>query len=124
MHEVVEYTGRLHSVVLLRHVLIILPVLAFGPILWAISIGALVVWLALLRQETTKIVVTDRRMIIKRGLRLTVHINVRQIESIDVTQSYLGMVPAEPYPSAAPGEAENRRRPSLIRFDLGLIWVR
>ena len=92
MHEVVKYTGRLHGVVFLRRVLIILPVLAFAPILWAIAIGGLVAWLALLRQESTKIVVTNRRVIIRRGIRRTVHINVQQIEGIDVTRTYLGMI--------------------------------
>ena len=92
MHEVVTYTGRLHSVVFLRRALMLLPFLAFAPILWAISIGGLVIWLALLQQERTKIIVTNRRVIIKRGLRRTVHVNVQQIESINVTQSYLGMI--------------------------------
>jgi len=92
MHEVVKYTGRLHGVVFLRRVLIVLPVLAFAPILWAIAIGGLVAWLALLRQESTKIVVTNRRVIIRRGMRRTVHITVQQIEGVDVTRTYLGMI--------------------------------
>jgi uncharacterized membrane protein YdbT with pleckstrin-like domain len=36
--------------------------------------------------------VTNRRVIIRRGMRRTVHINIQQIHSIDVTQSYLGMI--------------------------------
>jgi Bacterial PH domain len=100
--------------------------LAFGPILWAISIGALVVWLVLLRQEATKIVVIDRRMNIKRGLRLTVHINVRQIESIDVTQPYLGMMLNYGIVSIR-GSGGSRERaetiadPFRLRIDLGTL---
>jgi len=92
MHEVVTYTGRLHSVVFLRRVLILLPFLAVAPVLWAILIGGLVMWLALLQQERSKIIVTNRRVIIKRGIRRTVHINAQQIAGIDVTQSYLGLI--------------------------------
>jgi uncharacterized membrane protein YdbT with pleckstrin-like domain len=92
MHEIVTYTGRLHSVVFLRRVLMLLPFLAVAPVLWAILIGGLVIWLALLQHERTKIIVTNRRVIIKRGMRRTVHINAQQIASIDVTQSYLGMI--------------------------------
>jgi uncharacterized membrane protein YdbT with pleckstrin-like domain len=92
MKEVVKYTGRLHSVVFLRRALMILPFLAFAPTLLAIAVGSLCVCLALLEQASTKIIVTNRRVIIRRGMRRTVHINIQQIESIDVTQSYLGMI--------------------------------
>jgi uncharacterized membrane protein YdbT with pleckstrin-like domain len=92
MKEVVKYIGRLHSVVFLRRALLILPFLGFAPTLWAISVGSLYVCLALLEQASTKIIVTNRRVIIRRGMRRTVHINMQQIESIDVTQSYLGMM--------------------------------
>jgi uncharacterized membrane protein YdbT with pleckstrin-like domain len=92
MKEVVKYIGRLHSVVFLRRALLILPFLAFAPTLWAISVGTLYVCLALLEQASTKIIVTNRRVIIRRGMRRTVHINMQQIECIDVTQSYLGMI--------------------------------
>src|SRR5215468_2665130 len=60
MHEVVTYTGRLHSVVFLRRVLILLPFLAVAPVLWAILIGGLVMWLALLQQERSKIIVINQ----------------------------------------------------------------
>jgi uncharacterized membrane protein YdbT with pleckstrin-like domain len=92
MKEVVKYIGRLHSVVFLRRALLILHFLGFAPTLWAISVGSLYVCLALLEQASTKIIVTNRRVIIRRGMRRTVHINMQQIESIDVTQSYLGMM--------------------------------
>ena len=92
MKEVVKYTGRLHSVVFLRRAVLILPFLALAPTLWAVCVGGLVVGLSLLEQASTRIIVTNRRVIIRRGMRRTVHINMRQIESIDVTRSYLGMM--------------------------------
>jgi uncharacterized membrane protein YdbT with pleckstrin-like domain len=92
MKEVIKYTGRLHSVVFLRRALLILPFLAFAPTLLAIAVGSLCVCLALLEQASTKIIVTNRRVIVRRGMRRTVHINMQHIESIDVTQSYLGMI--------------------------------
>ena len=92
MKEVIKYTGRLHSVVFLRRALLILPFLALAPTLLAICVGGLVVCHALLEQASTKIIVTNRRVIIRRGMRRTVHISMQQIESIDVTRSYLGMI--------------------------------
>jgi uncharacterized membrane protein YdbT with pleckstrin-like domain len=92
MKEVIKYTGRLHSVVFLRRALLILPFLALAPTLWAICVGGLVVCYALLEEASTKIIITNRRVIIRRGMRRTVHINMQQIESIDVTRSYLGMI--------------------------------
>jgi len=92
MKEIVKYTGRLHSVVFLRRALLILPFLAFAPTLWAIGVGGLFVCMVWLEQARTKIIVTNRRVIIRRGMRRTVHIGMQQIESINVTRSYLGMI--------------------------------
>ena len=69
-----------------------LPFLTVAPVLWAILIGGLARWLVLLQQERTKIIVTNRRVIIKGGIHRTVRINAQQIAGIDVTQSYLGLM--------------------------------
>jgi uncharacterized membrane protein YdbT with pleckstrin-like domain len=62
------------------------------PLQWAIVIGTAVTLFARLRQETTKIILTNRRAIIKRGLRRTIQINLAQIESIDVVRPLLGII--------------------------------
>ena len=47
---------------------------------------------AAINRWTTEIAVTDRRIILKRGLirRDTIEINTPQVESVDVSQSILG----------------------------------
>jgi uncharacterized membrane protein YdbT with pleckstrin-like domain len=49
---------------------------------------------AWLRRLTTEIAVTDRRIILKRGLiqRHTIEINMDKVESVDVDQSILGRI--------------------------------
>jgi uncharacterized membrane protein YdbT with pleckstrin-like domain len=93
MDEFVKCTGRLHGVVFWVPVLLIVPPLPLVlPLQWAIVIGTAVTLFARLRQETTKIILTNRRAIIKRGLRRTIQINLAQIESIDVVRPLLGII--------------------------------
>jgi uncharacterized membrane protein YdbT with pleckstrin-like domain len=93
MDEFVRCTGRLHGIVFWVPVLLIVPPLPFIlPLAWALLIGIAVVLFARLRQETTTIVLTNRRAIIKRGIRRTTQMNLTQIESIDVVRPYLGMI--------------------------------
>ena len=49
---------------------------------------------AWLRRLSTEIAVTDRRIILKRGLiqRHTIEINMDKVESVDVDQSILGRI--------------------------------
>src|SRR5271170_2581238 len=63
----------------------------FAAIVFALA--AIVAFLpAWLRRWTTEIAVTDRRIILKRGLirRHTVEMNMQKVESVDVDQSLLG----------------------------------
>jgi uncharacterized membrane protein YdbT with pleckstrin-like domain len=57
------------------------------------ALAALVAFIpAWFRRWTTEIAVTDRRIILKRGLirRHTVEMNMRKVESVDVDQSLIG----------------------------------
>jgi uncharacterized membrane protein YdbT with pleckstrin-like domain len=93
MDEFVKCTGRLHGVVFWLPVLLIVPPLPLVlPLQWAVVIGTAVILFAWLRQETTKIILTNRRAIIKRGIRRTIQINLEQIESIVVARSFLGIL--------------------------------
>lgn len=58
----------------------------------AAAIGVLVILVALVRRATTELVLTDRRIIAKRGLisRDTVEMNLGKVESVHVNQSLLG----------------------------------
>ena len=55
-------------------------------------IGIIVLLTALIRRQSTELVLTDRRVISKRGLvsRDTVEMNLAKVESIHVSQSLLG----------------------------------
>ena len=58
-----------------------------------LALAALVAWVrAWFRRWTTEIVVTDRRIILKRGLirRHTVEMNMQKVESVDVDQTLVG----------------------------------
>jgi hypothetical protein len=93
MDEFVKYTARLHGVVFWLPVLLIIPLLLFAlPFPWAAVVGTAVVLAARLRQEITKIIVTNRRIVIKRGIRHTTQIYLFQLESIDVERPYLGII--------------------------------
>jgi hypothetical protein len=83
----------LHGIVFWFPVLLIVPPLPFvlSP-LWIILITTAVVLFARLRQQTTTIILTNRRAIIKRGIRRTTQINLAHIESVDVVRPYLGLI--------------------------------
>ena len=58
----------------------------------ALAIGIIVLLAAMIRRATTELVLTDRRIITKRGLisRDTVEMNLGKVESVHVNQSLLG----------------------------------
>jgi uncharacterized membrane protein YdbT with pleckstrin-like domain len=109
--ETVKVLGRLHWSIYLRAVLVLviavavlvgsvwLPdpawqyfaVLASGAIA---VVGLVLLLVAWIRRRATEIVVTDRRVIYKRGLitRHTVEMNVTKIETVDVEQGLGGRI--------------------------------
>lgn len=109
--ETVKVIGRLHWSIYLRAiaVLVIACALLFGTA-WLpdpewqryVQIASLVVGVlgillilgAWIRRRSTEIVVTDRRVIYKRGLvsRHTVEMNVSKIETVDVVQGLSGRI--------------------------------
>ncbi len=58
----------------------------------ALALGIIVLLAAAIRRATTELVLTDRRIITKRGLisRDTVEMNLGKVESVHVNQSLLG----------------------------------
>ncbi len=107
--EQVRVIGRLHWSIYLRAllVLVIALVAAVGSVwlpdvdwqriaLWVAAaiglIGLMMLFGAWVRRRATEIVVTDRRVIYKRGLlsRHTVEMNVGKIETVDVEQGLGG----------------------------------
>jgi uncharacterized membrane protein YdbT with pleckstrin-like domain len=58
----------------------------------AAAAGVILILAALIRRATTELVLTDRRIIAKRGLvsRDTVEMNLGKVESVHVNQSLLG----------------------------------
>ncbi len=104
--ETVRIVGRLHWTIYLGALLLpLLAAIAALGSLWVpesdwrfylrlvaaviAAIGLLQFLAIAVRRHTTEIVVTDRRVIYKRGLlaRHTVEINVSKIETVDVEQS-------------------------------------
>lgn len=60
-----------------------------------VGVIAVLVFLGeLIRRQSTEVVVTDRRVIFKRGLvsRFTAEMNISRIETVDVSQSILGRI--------------------------------
>lgn len=57
-----------------------------------LAIGLAVMLSAVIRRNTTELVLTDRRIIMKRGLvsRDTVELNLNKVESLHVNQSLMG----------------------------------
>ncbi|HEY2446020.1 MAG TPA: PH domain-containing protein [Rhizomicrobium sp.] len=108
--ETVRYEGTLHWIIFLPGVPIFAVVIGcwFGiirtghtihgtsiyPLLALIALSALLLHLAAawILQRTTEIAVTNRRVIYKTGLfsRRTVEMNMDKVESVDVTQDFLG----------------------------------
>ncbi|HUQ74361.1 MAG TPA: PH domain-containing protein [Burkholderiales bacterium] len=58
----------------------------------ALAIGVIVILVTLIRRSTTELVLTDRRIIAKRGFisRDTVEMNLGKVESVHVNQSFMG----------------------------------
>jgi len=110
--ETVLATARLHWIILLPSLLLILAAIAVAT--WArasgidpgqarfvyIGAGALALFGAahffsqLLVRQTTEFAVTDRRVIVKKGVVSlhTIEMNEDKIESVDVDQSLLGRI--------------------------------
>jgi uncharacterized membrane protein YdbT with pleckstrin-like domain len=72
---------------------------ALGPMTWFVAAAffllAILVFLpAWFRRWTTEIAVTDRRIILKRGLirRHTVEMNMQKVESVDIDQTLVGRI--------------------------------
>jgi uncharacterized membrane protein YdbT with pleckstrin-like domain len=109
--EKVMVVGRLHWSMYLRGVIVL--VVAAALLVWADKlpdptwqryvrmagavVGALAILLLLgawIRRHATEIVVTDKRVIYKRGVmsRHTVEMNVSKIETVDVEQDLAGRI--------------------------------
>jgi|SRR5665647_3052935 len=60
----------------------------------ALVIGLALMLSAIIRRQTTELVLTDRRIIMKRGLvsRDTVEINLNKVESLHVNQGLMGRI--------------------------------
>ena len=65
-----------------------------GPLIAAVAtiVGLLFIVVALIRRGTSELVLTDRRIIAKRGFiaRVTVEMNLTKVESLHVNQSMCG----------------------------------
>jgi uncharacterized membrane protein YdbT with pleckstrin-like domain len=110
--ERIAHRAYLHWIVYLRGIILVIfggiihfaapePDLEYGGMVgvnrWAIAgvlvlLGAASLLRAAINRWTTEIAVTDRRVILKRGLitRDTIEINLPKVESVDVRQSILG----------------------------------
>jgi len=60
----------------------------------ALAIGFVLILSAVIRRQTTELVLTDRRIIMKRGFvsRDTVEMNLNKVESLHVNQGLLGRI--------------------------------
>ena len=60
----------------------------------SLAIGLAVILSAVIRRQTTELVLTDRRIIMKRGIvsRDTVEMNLNKVESLHVNQGLLGRI--------------------------------
>ena len=110
--ETVRYDGTIHRIIYLPGIVLfafgfagLLGVLTMAHdahgyriystlVYLALGIGALHLVSAWLKQWTTEIAVTDRRVIYKTGLfsRRTVEMNMDKVESVDVTQDIFGRI--------------------------------
>ena len=107
--EQVRVIGRLHLSIYLRGFIVLIAAIALLAAStslpdpdaqriarWASAalgaLGLLLLLRAWIRRRATEIVVTDRRVILKRGLiaRHTVEMNVGKIETVDVEQGLAG----------------------------------
>jgi uncharacterized membrane protein YdbT with pleckstrin-like domain len=110
--ESVRYAGTLHWVIYLPGIVLfafglagLLGVLTMAHdahgyriystlVYVALGVGALHLLSAWLKQWTTEIAVTNRRVIYKTGLisRRTIEMNMDKVESVDVTQDIFGRI--------------------------------
>jgi uncharacterized membrane protein YdbT with pleckstrin-like domain len=109
--ETVKVVGRLHWSLYLRGLIVLLIAIAlllgsdrlanpewqrYARLGAAVvgGIGILLLLVGYIRRHATEIVVTDRRVIFKRGLfsRHTVEMNVSKIETVDVEQGLAGRI--------------------------------
>jgi uncharacterized membrane protein YdbT with pleckstrin-like domain len=107
--ETVRVVGRLHWLIYANAVLLLVIALAIALLaaeltdptqrqlvllvaLVVVVLGGLVFLGAWIRRKATEIVVTDRRIIYKRGFiaRRTVEMNISKVETVDVEQSIAG----------------------------------
>jgi uncharacterized membrane protein YdbT with pleckstrin-like domain len=107
--ETVRVVGRLHWLIYANAVLLLVIALAIALLaaeltdptqrqlvllvaLVVVVLGGLVFLGAWVRRKGTEIVVTDRRVIYKRGFiaRRTVEMNISKVETVDVEQSIAG----------------------------------
>jgi membrane protein YdbS with pleckstrin-like domain len=109
--EAVKVIGRLHWSIYVRGLVVLAVAVAILVLSWRLPdpdwqryawmaagvvglFGILLLFAAWLRRKATEIVVTDRRVIFKRGLlsRHTVEMNVSKIETVDVEQGLSGRI--------------------------------
>jgi uncharacterized membrane protein YdbT with pleckstrin-like domain len=109
--EAVKVIGRLHWSIYLRSLIVLIAAVALLVLSWRLpdadgqrialwgaaaiaALGLLMLFGAWVRRRATEIVVTDRRVIFKRGLlaRHTVEMNVGKIETVDVEQGLAGRI--------------------------------
>jgi membrane protein YdbS with pleckstrin-like domain len=105
--ETLRYVGRLHWIIYLKanFILVIDLLILFAyidshePLLGWLALVLVPVWLffliaAWLRHLSTEIIVTDKRVIFKKGLisRETMEMNMSKVETVDVTQSITGRI--------------------------------
>jgi Bacterial PH domain len=93
MGERIKCTGGLHAIFFWAPVILglcILPVVL--PIELAIGIESIIVVISCKLMESTKIIVTDKRLLLKKGIILTktIQFNINQIESSEVDWTILG----------------------------------
>jgi len=81
--ETVSYRARLHGIIYTP-----------GAVLVLLGIGILLLVAAYVQQRTTELVVTNRRVVVKRGwLARTVHeMRLSMVENVSVEQTLLGRV--------------------------------
>lgn len=73
----------------------LLPLIIIGLLLMAANGIGLIFWIiAVIKYQTTELVITNKRIIAKFGLirRSTIEMNISKIESIQVEQSILGRI--------------------------------
>ncbi len=88
LFAIVCFAGAVLVLVLSRHNQDLPAVVAAAPF----ALGVIVALVALIRRSTTELVLTNRRVIAKRGFisRDTVEMNLSKVESLHVNQTLMG----------------------------------